>query len=93
MGYVGAAMYDWFVVNQVKNVSKTKDGINHPCTMPVEVMERIVGVLPKGVTVIDPFMGAGTTGIACKKLGYDFIGIELDNDYFRIAEERIKATL
>lgn len=56
-------------------------------------MERIVGVLPKGVTVIDPFMGAGTTGIACKKLGYDFIGIELDNDYFRIAEERIKATL
>lgn len=93
MGYAGAAMYDWFVVNQVKNVSKTKDGINHPCTMPVEVMERIVGVLPKGVTVIDPFMGAGTTGIACKKLGYDFIGIELDNDYFRIAEERIKATL
>mgnify|MGYP003522824793 CR=1 FL=1 len=43
MGYAGAAMYDWFVVNQVKNVSKTKDGINHPCTMPVEVMERIFG--------------------------------------------------
>ena len=37
--------------------------------------------------------GAGTTGIACKKLGYDVIGIEPDNDNFRIAEERIKATL
>ena len=90
MGYTGAAMYDWFVVNQVKNVSKAKNGINHPCTMPLEVMERIVGVLPKGVTVIDPFMGAGTTGMACKKLGYDFIGIELDKDYFRLAQERIK---
>lgn len=90
IGYTGAAMYDWFVVNQVKNVSKTKNGINHPCTMPLEVMERIVGVLPKGVTVIDPFMGAGTTGMACKKLGYDFIGIELDKDYFCVAQERIK---
>ena len=43
-----------------------------------------------GVNELD---GARTTGIACKKLGYNFIGIELDNDYFRIAEERIKATL
>nr|DAH93558.1 MAG TPA: adenine-specific methyltransferase [Bacteriophage sp.] len=37
--------------------------------------------------------GAGTTGIACKKLGYDFMGIELDRDYFSIAQERIKTVL
>lgn len=42
-----------------------------------------------GDVVIDPFMGAGSTGVACKKLGRDFIGIEIDEKYFKIAEERI----
>lgn len=82
-------MYDWININQVKNVSKANQGISHPCTMPVEVMEKIVGVLPKGNTIIDPFMGSGTTGIACAKLGYDFIGIELDESYFNLAKSRI----
>jgi DNA modification methylase len=40
-------------------------------------------------TILDPFMGSGTTGVACKKLNRDFIGIELDADYFKIASERI----
>lgn len=40
--------------------------------------------------VIDPFMGLGTTGISCKKNGIDFIGIELDENYFNIAKERIE---
>jgi len=44
----------------------------------------------KGI-VLDPFMGSGTTGIACVKTGRDFIGIELDKDYFEIAQKRIKA--
>lgn len=39
--------------------------------------------------VLDCFMGSGTTGVACKNLKRDFIGIELDKDYFKIAEERI----
>ena len=52
-------------------------------------MENIIGVLPKGKTIIDPFMGSGTTGLACKKLGYDFIGIEIDEDYFNLSQERI----
>lgn len=88
-GYTGGAMYDWININQVKNVSKANQGIAHPCTMPIEVMEKIVGVLPRGYTIIDPFMGSGTTGIACKKLGYDFIGIELDESYFNLAKSRI----
>lgn len=58
--------------------------------MPVEVMLNIIGILPKGTTIIDPFMGSGTTGIACKILGYDFIGIELDAEYFEIAKNRIE---
>ena len=40
--------------------------------------------------IIDPFMGSGTTGVACAKLGRKFIGIELDEDYFNIACERIR---
>jgi len=39
--------------------------------------------------VIDPFLGSGTTGLACKNLNRDFIGIELDEDYFKIARDRI----
>ena len=86
-GILGGALYDWFNVNQVKNVSKR--GITHPCIMPVKVMENIIGVLPKGSVIIDCFMGSGTTGIACKNLGYDFIGIEIDKTYFEEAVERI----
>ena len=43
-----------------------------------------------GETILDPFMGSGTTGVACVKLGRRFIGIELDPDYFDIACERIR---
>jgi DNA modification methylase len=89
-GITGSKLYDWWNINQVKNVSKGKNGINHPCVMPLEVMKNIVGILPKGKVIVDPFMGSGTTGVACKELGYDFIGIELDENYFKLAEERIK---
>ena len=73
----------------VKNVSKK--GNSHPCVMPLEVMKNIISILPDGVTVIDPFMGSGTTGIACAELGVDFVGIELDPVYFEIAKSRIEA--
>ena len=88
-GITGSKLYDWWNINQVKNVRKGKNGINHPCVMPLEVMKNIVGILPKGKVIVDPFMGSGTTGVACKELGYDFIGIELDENYFKIAKERI----
>lgn len=92
-GCQGADLYDWWEINQVKNVSKQKT--NHPCQMPIEVMNRIIGILPKDAIIIDPFMGSGTTGIAVKNMNKQqnanrkFIGIEIDNEYFNIAKERI----
>lgn len=61
--------------------------------MPLEVMTNIIGILPKDIVVFDPFMGSGTTGIACKQLGVDFIGSEIDEEYYNIAEQRIMNTL
>lgn len=54
-------------------------------------MDNIIGILPcdENTVIVDPFMGSGTTGIACKKLGVDFIGIEIDEKYFSICESRI----
>ena len=89
-GKLGCKLYDWWNINQVKNVSKIKVGNKHPCVMPLEIMERIIGILPNDITIIDPFMGSGTTGVACKKLNRNFIGIELDKTYFEIAKDRIK---
>jgi len=47
----------------------------------------------EGDTVLDPFMGSGTTGVACKELGREFIGIEISPEYFKIAENRINQTM
>lgn len=87
-GSKGAKSYDWIQENQVKNVSRDKTA--HPCQMPLRVMDLVVGVLPDGVTVVDPFCGSGTTGVACAKRGIDFVGIELVPEYAEIARERIK---
>ena len=88
-GCRGGRLYDWFEVNQVKNVSKAKT--KHPCQMPLEVMKNIVAMLPIDSIVFDPFMGSGTTALACIELGYDFIGCEIDPEYYEIAKERINA--
>ena len=84
-----AKLYDWWEINQVKNVSKDKTA--HPCQMPLEVMRRIVGILPADYIIVDPFMGSGTTALACKELGRNFIGIEMDKSYAAIAQERLAA--
>lgn len=86
-GKLGCKLYDWWNINQIKNVSKEKT--EHPCQMPLDVMKNVIGVLPKETIIVDPFMGSGTTGIACKELGYDFIGCEIDEKYFNIAKERL----
>lgn len=62
----------------------------HPTQKPVPLMEYLIKTYTnKGETVLDFTMGSGTTGVASKHLNRDFIGIELDNKYFAIAEERI----
>jgi DNA modification methylase len=63
---------------------------SHPTQKPVELMEWCLTFAPKAVSVIDPFMGSGTTGVACAKQGRSFIGIEMDEDYFDIACQRIR---
>ena len=63
----------------------------HPTQKPVGVMEWCIGHLPSTAkTILDPFMGSGTTGVACVKLGRKFIGIEIDDGYFEIACKRIR---
>ena len=63
----------------------------HPTVKPVELMKYLCRlVTPKGGTVLDPFMGSGSTGMAAKDEGFDFIGIEKEKEYFEICESRIK---
>ena len=62
----------------------------HPCEKPIEMMRHIVLASSRdGGVVLDPFMGSGTTGVACVQTGRRFIGIELDEAYFEIAKQRI----
>ena len=62
----------------------------HPTAKPVALMQWCLGFLPKAETILDPYMGSGTTGVACVREGRRFIGIELDPGYFDIACERIR---
>ena len=66
-----------------------QDGKQHPTQKPIALMEWCLGFLPNAETILDPFMGSGTTGVACVNLGRKFIGIEMDPDYFDICVKRI----
>ena len=70
------------------------DGKNvaHPTQKPIGLMKWCVGKT-QGESVLDPYMGSGTTGVACVRLGRRFIGIELDRKYFEISKRRIKDEL
>ena len=76
------------VIKQSKgNTSKYQ----HPTQKPVNLISYLVEKSSdEGETVLDCFMGSGTTGIACQMMNRNFIGIELDPDYFKIAQERIE---
>mgnify|MGYP001254107517 CR=1 FL=1 len=68
-----------------------REGWPHPYEKPLGVMLwSIERFCPFGKTVLDPFMGSGTTGVACVKLDKNFIGVELERDYYAIAERRIR---
>jgi len=68
--------------------------IEHPCPKPVKLLLWLTTNVSKpGGLVLDPFMGSGTTGVACIRLGRRFIGIELDPGYYEIAKKRIQAEL
>ena len=63
----------------------------HPTQKPPQLMEWCLSLVPDAVTILDPFMGSGTTGVACAKLGRKFIGIEIEPKYYEIALRRIEA--
>jgi site-specific DNA-methyltransferase (adenine-specific) len=86
-GSQGANIYDWWHIDQVKNVNLDK--YNHPCQMPLQVMKNIIGLLPKDKIIIDTFSGTGTTLLAAKELERDFIGYEIDKDYYKICKDRL----
>jgi len=86
----------WTSLNKVlrlKSLHRTslwQDSPQHPTQKPVALMKWCLGFLPDAETILDPFMGSGTTGVACAKLGRKFTGIELDPEYFEIACKRIE---
>lgn len=74
-------------------LTSCKKGL-HPAQKPLDLIKRFVTVAcTEGGTVLDCFMGSGTTGVACKNLNRDFIGIEIDKKYFDIAKARIEGKL
>jgi DNA modification methylase len=71
-------------------VPQTGLAAEHDCPKPVALISFICSQL-EGETILDPFMGSGTTGVACANLGRKFIGIEIEPKYFDIACKRIEA--
>ena len=79
--------------SSVQKFSNGNNGNCHPTQKPVALMEYLIRTYTnEGETVLDFTMGSGTTGVACVKTKRDFIGIELDEGYFKIAEQRIMET-
>ena len=76
--------------NNVWDIRPNNTRHNHPAIFPEKLAhDHIISWSNEGDTVLDPFMGSGTTGVACKNLNRNFIGIELDKDYYEIAKKRI----
>ena len=88
-GKDGAKLYDWWQVEQVKNINKIKTG--HPCQIPEEIIKRIIlTTAQENQLIIDPFAGSGTTLAVAKKLGFNAVGYEIDANYFDIMVKRIQ---
>lgn len=66
-----------------------RNNYGHPTEKPLALIDWCLGLLPAAETILDPFMGSGTTGVSCAKLGRSFIGIEIEPKYFDIACRRI----
>ncbi len=92
-GDEGSAARYFYCPKVSKNERNNAEKNTHPTVKPVELMKYLCRlVTPKGGTVLDPFMGSGSTGMAAKDEGFDFIGIEKEKEYFDICQSRIKKT-
>jgi len=74
-----------------RQVTEASEKNGHPCPKPIKAWQWLVDkVCPPNGSVLDPFMGSGTTGVACAKTGRSFVGIELHEPYFEIACKRVR---
>ena len=91
MSHDGAAINSRKVADSVLRVYREmRRDVEHPAVFPVRLPQEITqSFTDEGQTVLDQFMGSGTTGVACAQLGRKFIGIEIERKYFDIACERI----
>jgi len=81
----------WTDIHRIKH-NKYRD--EHPCQLPLHLLERVILMsTDKGDVVLDPFSGTGTTALAAKRLGRQYIGFELDPEYVRISKEKIETEL
>ena len=95
-GYKSGRIFKDGMFNNVLDADSFRFGqpgkVDHPTQKPMGVISPLVEVSTAlGQTILDPFMGSGTTGVACVNLGRKFIGIEIDEKYFDIACKRIEA--
>jgi site-specific DNA-methyltransferase (adenine-specific) len=78
--------------NPTSKIELMKSKNTHPTLKPINLMTYLCRLItPEGGIVLDPFMGSGSTGIAALLEGFRFVGMEMDEDYFKIAEARIEA--
>ena len=83
-----------FSTHNSKHRNPVTGQIKHPTVKSIPLMERLIELLSdKSEIILDPFMGSGTTGIACVNTNRGFIGMELDDKYFEIAKERIEKAI
>lgn len=86
-----ARVIRWLWSGMFQGDMKNKEKRLHPTQKPIPVMKELIEMFTKeGDKVIDCFMGTGTTCLACKQLKRDFLGIELEDKYFKIAQERLQ---
>jgi DNA modification methylase len=78
-----ARLFDWTIA------ATNAERVGHPTQKPLALMEWCLGFLRDAKTILDPFMGSGTTLVACQRMGRHGTGIEIDPDYFDIACKRV----
>jgi len=78
----------WTDIHRIRHSSRRDV---HPCQLPTHLLERLIlMVTEEGDTVLDPFIGTGTTAVAAKKMGRHYIGIDIDNEYVEISKRKVR---
>ena len=81
----------WDDITPINNVSRERT--EHPCQLPVALCTRLLSILTdEGMTVLDPYCGAGSMAVACKNMGRHFTGVEISNNYIDLAKKRLRKT-